>query len=335
MTYTASATVSAGASGVLVNTATVTAPGGVTDANPGNNTATDSNVLSPEADLAVSKSDDQDSVAPGETITYSITVNNGGPSNAIGATVSDVFPAEFTGVSWTCVGAGGGSCTAAGSGHINDTVDLPGGASVTYSATGTVSAGAIGTLDNTATATAPGGVLDPNSSNNSATDSDHVEDPVFADGFESGNTSAWSVTVGAVVVKRWSEPVRELQVVFYLNERAIRTIYRDGLPLVVATACDGAEIASVEMRSGGQLSFRLVARTDSGETVLSDWRMVDTKAPTLRFELRLATGESYDDGELYLLHGGNPLLWLTHLDNETLPVCQVLTGAAEGIRQVR
>ncbi len=58
-------------------------------------------------DLAISKSDGHDTVAPGEGVTYTITAANTGSGDAIGATVSDVFPVALTGVSWTCEGAGG------------------------------------------------------------------------------------------------------------------------------------------------------------------------------------------------------------------------------------
>src|SRR5213075_190450 len=68
--------------------------------------------------------------------------------------------------------AGGGTCTASGSGNLNDTVNLPSGGSVTYTASCTISAAATGTLSNTATVTAPAGVTDPTPGNNSATDSD-------------------------------------------------------------------------------------------------------------------------------------------------------------------
>ena len=93
-------------------------------------------------------------------MTYTITASNAGPSNATGATVADTFPASLT-CTWTCVGAGGGTCTAAGAGNINDSVNLPAGGSVTYTASCTISAAATGSLVNTATVTAPGGVTDP------------------------------------------------------------------------------------------------------------------------------------------------------------------------------
>ncbi len=171
VTYTASCTISAAATGTLSNTATVTAPGSVTDPTPGNNSATDSDTLAASADLAITKTDGVTTATAGGSVTYTITASNAGPSNATGATVADTFPASLT-CTWTCVGAGGGTCTASGSGNINGTVNLPSGGSVTYTASCTISAAATGTLSNTATVTAPGSVTDPTPGNNSATDSD-------------------------------------------------------------------------------------------------------------------------------------------------------------------
>ena len=59
---------------------------------------------------------------------------------ALEARIADTFPASET-CNWTCVGAGGGTCTAAGAGNINDaTVNLPAGGSVTYTASCAISA---------------------------------------------------------------------------------------------------------------------------------------------------------------------------------------------------
>jgi uncharacterized repeat protein (TIGR01451 family) len=173
VTYTASCTISASVTGSLSNTATVTAPAGVTDPTPGNNSATDTDSLGASADLAITKTDGVTAATPGGSVTYTITASNAGPSNATGATVADTFPASLT-CTWTCVGAGGGTCTASGSGNINGTVNLPSGGSVTYTASCTISAAATGTLSNTATVTAPAGVTDPTPGNNSATDTDSL-----------------------------------------------------------------------------------------------------------------------------------------------------------------
>ena len=174
LTYSLTGTVAAGATGTLANTATVTAPGGVTDPTPANNSATDTDTLTPAADLQVTKTNGTTTLVPGTATTYTVVVTNAGPSGANGAIVADTPPATLTGVTWTCVAAGGAVCPAAnGNGAINATVaTFPAGGSLTYSLTGTVAAGATGTLANTATVTAPGGVTDPTPANNSATDTD-------------------------------------------------------------------------------------------------------------------------------------------------------------------
>jgi uncharacterized repeat protein (TIGR01451 family) len=171
VTYTASCTISASATGTLSNTATVATPAGVSDSNPANNSGTDSDSLGASANLGINVTDGVTTATPGGSVTYTITANNAGPSNATGATVADTFPASLT-CTWTCVGAGGGTCTASGSGNINGTVNLPSGASVTYTASCTVSSSASGTLSDTVTVTAPAGVTDSNPGNNSSTDTD-------------------------------------------------------------------------------------------------------------------------------------------------------------------
>jgi len=89
--------------------------------------------------------------------------------------VTDTFPGILTGVTFTATQSGGASGFAAsGTGNINDTVTMPAGSVITYKATGKVSSSATGTLSNTATVTAPSGVPDPNTANNTATDSDTI-----------------------------------------------------------------------------------------------------------------------------------------------------------------
>ena len=90
--------------------------------------------------------------------------------------MADTFPAALT-ATWTCVGAGGGTCTASGAGNINDTVNLPAGGSVTYTASAAIAPAATGSLSNTATVTVPAGVTDPALASNSATDSDMLTPP--------------------------------------------------------------------------------------------------------------------------------------------------------------
>src|SRR5439155_464927 len=69
---------------------------------------------------------------------------------------------------------GASGFTASGTGNINDTVTMPIGSSITYTATGTLSPSATGTLSDTVTVTAPAGVTDPNLTNNTVTDTDTI-----------------------------------------------------------------------------------------------------------------------------------------------------------------
>ena len=170
VTFVATGTLSINASGTLSNTATVSS--GNADPNTANNSATDNDTIIPAADLSITKTDGKATTGAGSPVTYTITVSNAGPGSVTGATVVDNFPASLAGVTWTCTASAGSTCTPGPvSGSINDTVNLPVGATVTYTLSGTVSASATN-LSNTATITAPASVNDPNAANNTATDMD-------------------------------------------------------------------------------------------------------------------------------------------------------------------
>ncbi len=176
-TYTISGTVPQSASGTIVNTATAAVPGGVTDPTAGNNSATDTDTVIRSADIAVTKSDGQGSVAPGGPITYLVTVTNNGPSNTAGIVLTDTVPVQVRGVAWTCaISSGVGSCSVPSgiNNVISTTIDLNSGAVATFTITGTAVADATGAIANTASSSVPAGTVDPTSGNNSATDSDTV-----------------------------------------------------------------------------------------------------------------------------------------------------------------
>jgi len=108
-TYTVTGTVDPAATGTLDNTATVAVPSGFTDSNSSNNSATDSDQLIPEADLAVTKNATPDVVFAGGIIKFDVTVVNNGPSSAANATLTDTVPANTTflyvtpPVGWMCM----------------------------------------------------------------------------------------------------------------------------------------------------------------------------------------------------------------------------------------
>ncbi len=186
ITYTVQATINPAATGQLENIAAVAPPEGETDPTPGNNSATDIDNLSPQADLQITKVDNvggssitssQGSIAPGGALTYTINVHNGGPSNVTGATVADPFPSSLTGISWTASATAGSPTgfSTSGSGNIDDTsVNMPIGSTITYTVHATLASTATGTLTNVATVTVPEGTTDPTPTNNTATDVDSI-----------------------------------------------------------------------------------------------------------------------------------------------------------------
>src|SRR4029077_2983816 len=72
VTFTFTVLVSPSATGSLVNTATLTPPAAVTDSDPTDNSATDTDALTPRADLSITKTDGVNSVVPGTSTTYTI-----------------------------------------------------------------------------------------------------------------------------------------------------------------------------------------------------------------------------------------------------------------------
>ncbi len=176
--YTITVSVDASASGTLTNTASVSSD--VTDPNSGNNMVMEDTAVQSNVDLSISKTDGLAMVVAGTELTYTITAANAGPSDAVGAMISDTIPIELVSLNLvSCMPVGvGTACDPGltpgplGSNNFNATVDLPVGGSLAYQISGTVDPSATGTLANTATVTPPGGVTDTFPGNDSATDND-------------------------------------------------------------------------------------------------------------------------------------------------------------------
>ncbi|MFM8735528.1 MAG: FG-GAP-like repeat-containing protein, partial [Pirellulales bacterium] len=154
--------------GSLSNTARVTAPAGTIDLVPGNNTASDVNTVVRPVDLWVTKTDGSSTYVPGETVTYTVTVGNAGPRVATGAVVTDVLPTGTTFVSAT----GGATYSALTNTVSYTTGTLAVGGQETFTISILPVASRQGSLSNTATVTAPAGMIDLVPANNSASDVD-------------------------------------------------------------------------------------------------------------------------------------------------------------------
>ncbi len=114
------------------------------------------------------------------TITYTVTVSNSGSSALEGIVVSDPLSGNpaLADDTFTATEAGGASgftasATGAGFNDINDSVDLPGDSSITYTVVADMNnADCTFGISNTATLTPPAGVVLGAGSTTSATDSD-------------------------------------------------------------------------------------------------------------------------------------------------------------------
>ena len=172
-------------SGSITNNAEVTATEG--DTNASDNSASSETAVDPAADLSLTKADSPDPVLAGELLTYTLSVQNAGPSTASGVTLSDTLPA---GVAFDSATPSQGSCSESGGtvtcplGNIADDQ----GASVDIK----VRPSAPGSLSNAANVISL--VADPGPSDNAATADTTVDaaadlsltksdspDPVFVD----------------------------------------------------------------------------------------------------------------------------------------------------------
>src|SRR6185295_15073595 len=114
-TFVVDATIAPTFTGTLSNSADVSMPGVGVDPTTENNVATDETTVVAVTDLSITKTDGTLTATPGGSTTYTMTVVNGGPSAAGGATVTDVLPAGAMSMDWTCTATSGSSCTDFGS----------------------------------------------------------------------------------------------------------------------------------------------------------------------------------------------------------------------------
>ena len=144
--------------GAYENTATVT--GDQTDPVSGNNTSTVTPVPISQTDLAVTKTVNNATPNVGGNVTFTISVNNVGPSDATGVNVNDLLPSGYTYVS--SVPSSGTYTSGTGLWAVGS---LTNGATATLTITAKVNA--TGPYANTATVT--GDQTDPVSGNNTST----------------------------------------------------------------------------------------------------------------------------------------------------------------------
>jgi uncharacterized repeat protein (TIGR01451 family) len=173
VTYLLAAAINPSATGAITNTATVMPPTGGTDPNAADDSATDTDVLTPVADVSITSVTSSTKALPGQTIHYVVTVRNDGPSTAFGAFFSDVFSSSFDSESWSSVATGGATGNSPiGSGNIAETLNVPPNATVVYMIDAVVSVNAtVSPLVHSVTVSVAFDTTDPVPDNNTATNS--------------------------------------------------------------------------------------------------------------------------------------------------------------------
>ncbi|MCC7333491.1 MAG: DUF11 domain-containing protein [Pirellulaceae bacterium] len=164
VTITVNATVLPGTTGSITNTANVsTTDTSLIETITANNTGSVTTTLTPEIDLAITKTDSVDPATAGSPLTYTITVTNSGPSTATNVNVTDNLP---TGVSFTSGSASQGTVSNAAGVVTGNLGTLAPGASATMTIIVGVNAATRGTITNTVSVV--GAETEPITNNNSA-----------------------------------------------------------------------------------------------------------------------------------------------------------------------
>jgi uncharacterized repeat protein (TIGR01451 family) len=250
----------------------------------------------PQADVAVSITDDREFVQIGDTVDYVIVVTNKtGPATTT-VFVFDMLPQGLLNGSWVCTPTGGATCANGVDDKLQDNATLPAGSSATYVYTATVQPDAPGDLIvNSVSATATDGVADPNPGNNTAADSPADIVVIFKDGFDDDATTqplaGFGDADGFVSAQLSVEPT----LLAGLGSQPVR--------IASGRLADGKSAFAIDLaRFDARYAMRLVTRDAQGRDVRSEWREVDLVADALDLAWQSATPGSRD-GYLVLSAG--------------------------------
>jgi uncharacterized repeat protein (TIGR01451 family) len=211
--------IASSATGKIINTATVT-PGPTDDPDSSNNSSSDQVTIATSADLNIEKTLTLPAggLVSGQDATYTIKVNNLGPSDAVAPQVQDVLPAgesfvSASGTDWNCSNTNGTvGCTYTAATSLSDgasaspitlVVSVSSAAVSTITNTAIVCSGTIGTGSNLCTgSTYANGTLDPITENNTssapgtpAVSADLTIQKSHPGNFVSGANGTYSITV--------------------------------------------------------------------------------------------------------------------------------------------
>jgi uncharacterized repeat protein (TIGR01451 family) len=169
VSLTLTSTIDPTATGSLTNTVLVLPPSGTSDPSIANNSASDTDTLTPQADLAVAVSDGKTHRRVGQQRHLHDHGHQQRAEQVSSLTLTDTVPAALLNPIFApSVGA-----YDVGTG-VWSGLSLASGGTVTLTLTGTIDPNAAGTLTNTVTVAPPAGTTDPTPANNTDTDTDRT-----------------------------------------------------------------------------------------------------------------------------------------------------------------
>ncbi len=179
---------------------------------------------------------------------------------------------------------------------------------------------------------------------------------IFADGFESGDFSAWfglntgngdlyvcaaaamegsyGACVDVVSQKRkqmWDQSMTDAsryRTRFYFDPNGLSMGNNEKIRLMqLRTGVDTIRPAFVQVRYiGGGYEIRMRAQTDAGVTLSGSWYPIADAAVAIEIDWMAATGDGDDNGYVTLWLNGVEMGTISGIDNDTLRVNEVKLG---------
>ncbi|HEX6833743.1 MAG TPA: hypothetical protein VF132_09455, partial [Rudaea sp.] len=217
----------------------------------------------PQADIALTMSDNKTQTQTGDFVNYIIEVTNADGPSSVNATITDALPPGLVHGSWACVSFNGAACASGYGNTLSDTATLPVGSEAVYIYSATVVTGdADDLLTNTASVAVAGGANDPVSTNDSATDTDLVH--IFIDGFE-GTPVMEPAPIG--------DGSNYVAATLRVNAGLLDTLTLMPTPVAVGHGADGKALFTIELaRFGANVVLRAVTKDASGINAPSEWQ---------------------------------------------------------------
>jgi photosystem II stability/assembly factor-like uncharacterized protein len=185
-------------------------------------------------------------------------------------------------------------------------------------------------------------------------------DFIFADGFESGNFSAWdsvstnngnlTITTNAALVgsrglqariadnnimrvqKEMNGLIPGLRARFYMHPNGIQMAENDNFMIFVSHDTIGDRNLQIELRRySGKYQIRVGAKNDSNLFAFTSWVDISNAKHFIEVQLQPATSSSAADGYLHLWINGTQVSSRTGLQNSKWAHKRVLMGAVRGM----